>query len=193
MAPVNWRLESGDRFEFNIIPQGERLTEPFEISDNVVIDTGAYSFVRYRIEGGLASKRKLSGQYTWRFGKFYNGTLDQIQITSSWKPSPLVIVELSGERDIGRLPEGRFTTDIVGTRVRLNVSSNLQLNSYVQYDTDSRSLGTNTRLRWSFSPLGELFVVYNHNVRTLDRVTREREWRFDSNQLLVKAQYAFRY
>jgi hypothetical protein len=24
-APVNWRLESGDRFELNVVPVGERL------------------------------------------------------------------------------------------------------------------------------------------------------------------------
>ena len=36
--------------------------------------------------------------------------------------------------------------------------------------------------------LGDLFVIYNHNVRELaDR------WPLDSNQLLVKLQYAFRY
>ena len=59
---------------------------------------------------------------------------------------------------------------------------------YVQYDTDSESIGTNTRLRWTFRPVADLFVVYNHNVRSLpDR------WQLDSNQLLVKLQYAFRF
>ena len=193
IAPINWRLESGDRFEFNVIPQGERLTAPFEIDEGVVIQPGTYSFPRYRLEGGLATKRKFSGTYTWRFGKFYDGILDQLQIVSSWKPSPLVVVELSGEHNIGRLPAGKFTKDLIGTRVRLNVSSNLQLNSYLQFDTDSRSLGSNTRLRWTFNPLGDVFIVYNHNMRTLDPLTGARDWRFDSNQLLVKAQYAFRY
>jgi hypothetical protein len=45
-APVNWRLESGDRIEFNIRPQGENILEPFEISDGVVIPEGEYHFVR---------------------------------------------------------------------------------------------------------------------------------------------------
>jgi hypothetical protein len=58
----------------------------------------------------------------------------------------------------------------------------------VQYDTTTRSVGVNTRLRWTFKPVADLFVVYNHNVR--DRLDR---WRLESNQLLVKLQYAFRY
>ncbi|MBK8058216.1 MAG: hypothetical protein IPK33_10115 [Gemmatimonadetes bacterium] len=76
----------------------------------------------------------------------------------------LFIVELNSTRNVGRLPEGNFTQDLVGTRVRVNVSSNLQLNSYLQYD-NSDSFGANTRLRWTFAPLGDLFVVYNHNLR----------------------------
>ena len=93
----------------------------------------------------------------------------------------------------GRMPEGDFIQDLLGTRVRLNFSSDLQLTSFVQYDSESDSFGTNTRLRWTFNPLGDLFVVYNHNLRTRDPVTLRRELVFGSNQLLVKMQYAFRY
>ena len=41
-APVNVRFESGDRFEFNVQPQGERLAQPFEIAEGVVISPGSY-------------------------------------------------------------------------------------------------------------------------------------------------------
>jgi hypothetical protein len=75
----------------------------------------------------------------------------------------------------------------------VNISPNLSVASYVQYDTDSASVGTNTRLRWTFRPVADLFVVYNHNLRTRNPLTFRRELVFTSNQLLVKAQYAFRY
>jgi uncharacterized protein DUF5916 len=193
MAPINCRLESGDRFEFNFVPTGERLLEPFEVAEGVTIPVGAYHFNRFRLEGGLAAKRRFSAQATWWFGQFYDGRLDQYELTGAWRPSALVIVELSGGRNVGRVSEGRFTQDLVGTRLRVNVSPDLQLSSFVQYDTESESFGTNTRLRWTFHPLGDLFVVYNHNLRTRDRLTLRREMTFASNQLLVKVQYAFRY
>lgn len=75
----------------------------------------------------------------------------------------------------------------MGTRLRVHLSPDLSVASYVQYDTDSRSVGANTRFRWTFLPVADLFVVYNHNVRPVfDR------WQLDSNQLLVKLQYAWR-
>jgi len=49
------------------------------------------------------------------------------------------------------------------------------------------SIGVNTRLRWTFTPVADLFVVYNHNVPSL-----AERWQLESNQLLVKLQYAWR-
>jgi hypothetical protein len=194
IAPVNWRLESGDRFEFNVVPVGERLTEPFEIEDAVEIPTGTYHWLRYRLEAGLASKRRLSGQLTWWFGNFYTGLLDELSLTASWKPSSLFVLELNGTRNVGRLEQGNFTQNVVGTRARLNISPDLQLNTYVQYDNQSNSVGANARVRWTFAPSGDLFMVYNHNLNELkDALNRHLNWQFSSNQLLLKVQYALRY
>ena len=185
-APVNWRFRSGDRVELNANPTGERLIEPFTIS-GVPIPPGRYHWTRYRIEGGTAQKRRLYAQVTWWFGDFYNGDLDQFEWTGAWNPTPLLTVEFSGARNIGNLSTGRFTQTLIGNRLRVNLSPDLSISSYVQYDTDSDTVGTNTRLRWTFRPVADLFVVYNHNVRSmLDR------WQTDSNQLLVKLQYAWR-
>lgn len=193
IAPINCRLESGDRFEFNVVPTGERFVEPFEVASGVTIPAGAYHFNRFRVEGGLAAKRRVSAQATWWFGQFYDGHLNEFELTGSWKPSTLLIVELSGERNVGSVPDGHFVQELIGTRVRVNVSPDLQLNSFLQYDNESESFGTNTRLRWTFDSLGDLFVVYNHNLKTRDPLTRQTDLRFASNQLLVKIQYAFRY
>ena len=186
-APINWRFESGDRVEFNIVPEGERFATPFDL-DGVMIPPGAYQWLRYRLEAGSALKRRFSAQATWRFGGFYNGSLDQFLLVGSWHPSGLVSIDLTGERDLGRLREGHFAETLTGTRLNLNLSTHLQASSFVQYDTSSVSLGTNTRLRWTFTPAGDLFVIYNHNVHDI-----AERWQLDSNQFLVKLQYAFRY
>jgi len=128
-----------------------------------------------------------SCQATWWFGGFYTGTLHQLQLESAWTPSPLVTFLVNAEHNVGRLEQGDFNVTLVGTKVRLNLSPNLQLNSFLQYDTEDRAFGTNTRLRWTFHPRGDLFVIYDHNLREV-----EDRWRHDSNQLLVKLQYTFR-
>ncbi len=187
VGPVNWLLESGDRVEVGLVPLGERLAEPFEIAEGVSVPAGSYDALRYRVEVETAAKRRLALEAEWAFGGFYSGTLDQFELAATWTPSPLVTFLASVEHSVGRLDEGDFDLTLVSAKLRLNLSPDLQFNSFVQYDTEDRSFGSNTRLRWSFDPRGDLFLIYNHNLRQL-----ESSWRKDASQLLVKVQYTFR-
>ncbi|MEM6844328.1 MAG: DUF5916 domain-containing protein [Bacteroidota bacterium] len=186
-APLNWRLESGDRVEANYMPRGERLVEPFEIADGVVIPEGEYHFTRYRLEAELAAKRKLNGQLTWWFGSFYGGWLDELEATLNLNPSSILNFEFIGTHNIGRLPYGNIDQTLLGFRVRFNASPDLQLNSFIQYDTDTRNLGVNARIHWIYHPQGDLFLVFNHN--TYDGLER---WEPISQQVILKARYNFR-
>lgn len=186
-APINWRLESGDRIEINVSPEGERLEEPFEI-DGVALKPGSYHYVRSRLEWEMARKRPVSGQLTWWFGTFYDGWLDQIEAEVQLRPSELIIFDLTATRNMGRLDAGDFDQQLYGIRILANFSSDLQLTSFIQYDDVTREVGINTRLRWTFNPLGELFVVHNYNI--VDELDR---WALDATQLLVKLQYAVRW
>lgn len=185
-APINWRLESGDRFEINFVPEGETLHEPFEISEGVTVESDRYQWTRYRLEFETAAKRRLAGQITWWFGSFYDGTLDQYIAEMAWNPVPLLTFELNSEINSAKLRAGHFDQKLYGTRIRFNFSPDLQLSSFLQYDSESQSFGTNTRLRWAFHPQGDLFVIYNHNLLDI-----QDRWLKESNQLLIKLQYTF--
>ncbi|UOY07052.1 carbohydrate binding family 9 domain-containing protein [Muricauda sp. SCSIO 64092] len=187
-APINWRLESGDRIEANVRPTGENILVPFDISEGVTIPVGEYNFMRYRLEAEFARKRRLSGQATWWFGSFYEGTLDEFELTLNWNPSALLAFEFNGLHNRARLPFGDFDQSLAGLRVRFNVTSNLQLNSYLQYDTDSRVLGLNARIHWIFSSLGDVFLVFNNN--TINNINQP--WELQNRQILLKVRYNFR-
>jgi hypothetical protein len=187
-APINWRLESGDRVEANIVPTGETLVEPFQIADEVVIPEGRYNYMRYRLEAEFAAKRRLNGQATWWFGTFYNGYLDTYELSLNWNPLNILTFEFQGIRNVGRLATGNFDQTLIGTRVRFNITPDLQLNSFVQYDTDSKSIGLNSRLHYIFLPLGDIFIVYNYNTNQ----DLNSEWQLIGNQLIIKARYTFR-
>ncbi len=188
-APIHFLMESGDRFEFNIRPTGERLTAPFEIEDGIIIPTGEYNNIRYRVELETASKRSVSGEATWWFGTFYTGTLSQIELSMSLRFSSNLILDINYEKNIASLREGEFEQDLFGGRIGLNFSSNFQLSSFIQYDNESNSIGSNTRLRWTINPLADLYVVYNHNI---NKITKDR-FQFNSNQFIIKLSYGLWY
>lgn len=186
-APIHFRLESGDRFEFNIKPAGEYLKESFEIAPGVIIPDGGYSWIRSRLELETASKRPVNGQITWWYGGFYDGWLDQIELQLFLRPFGWLIVGLNYERNIARLPYGNFDQSLFGGKLQFNFTSDIQLSSFIQYDNISRSVGANTRLRWTFVPRGDLFIVYNHNMAR----SIEDRFSYQSNQFITKLTYSF--
>ena len=120
-------------------------------------------------------------------GDFYTGKLARLTGRVSWKPSATFSLTLSGTRNSGRLPQSDFLRELVGARVEVNASPDLQLNAFVQYDNESGTVDAHTRLRWTFDPRGDVFLVHNHNLCDLgDR------WLKESNQFLIKVQYAMR-
>ncbi len=178
-------LESGDRFASEITPEGEFLKVPFEISEGVIIDAGAYHFTRYKLATTTASKRAINGSVLYLFGGFYGGWLDQIRLKLNWRLMSFLVLETTYENNIARIPAGNFNKELVSARAALNISSDLNISMLIQYDNDSKSVGSYSRLRWTFAPLGDLFIVYKHNIQP----DLEDRWQQDQNQVMVKLTY----
>ncbi len=162
-APFNAQTESGEHIEANAAPQFERLDEPFEIAAGVEIPPGEYRFTRYRVEAQSSRHRPWRiGSTVW-FGDFYTGSLTQ------WESFATVTafhghlqVEVEAENDDGRLPEGDFIQRLWQLKLAEAITPDFIVSNYVQYDSESRNLGINSRLRWTVRPGNDLYIVWNH-------------------------------
>jgi hypothetical protein len=188
-APFNAEFESGDHLEFNAMPQYERLTEPFEVADGVVIPVGSYRMNRWGVQAESADKRPFVAGLEYSWGDFYTGTRTELQLALKAKPSTHVALSLEFERNDVTLAEGRFRTDVVSVRADYNFSPDVSWANLVQYDNESRILGVQSRFRWILTPGTDLFVVVNRGWfhRELDNRYLPR---FDKGS--VKFQYTFR-
>jgi hypothetical protein len=192
MAPVNVRFESGDRFEFNWDPHGETLLRPFEVAPGVIIPPGSYDFTRWRLEAQTSEHRPLQfGTTTW-FGTFYNGHLTQWEEYLRWtSPKGRIQLDLDMENDFGHLPTGNFVQRLWSVRGAYAWNPNLVLSSFIQYDTASENVGTNTRLRWTIRPGNDLFIVWN---RGWQRIVTDPHVNLvpQSDLVAVKLRWTFR-
>jgi len=164
LAPFNIETSSGEHFEANLAPQYELLTAPFEVVTGVVIPPGRYRFTRYRAEMESSEGRPWRiGSTVW-LGDFYDGRLTQVENFVNWSVfMGHLQLKLDLQNDFGRMPEGNFIQRLWQLQGVFAVSPRFILSSYFQYDTDSSSLGMNTRLRWTFRPGNDLFVVWNRS------------------------------
>jgi hypothetical protein len=62
--------------------------------------------------------------------------------------------------DLG-LPNSDFVSAIWTTRVNYSFTTNMFLDSLIQYDQDRGRLNANVRFNFIHHPLSDLFVVYN--------------------------------
>ena len=168
-APFNMLTESGEHFEWNYIPQFEHLDEPFEISPGVVLPPASYRWTRYRAEANTATKRAWVVDAAIWWGGFYDGTRRQLTLGLTLKPNAHLAFALATERNDIVLREGSFDTQLLTLRADYNLSPNVSWANLVQYDSESRVAGVQSRFRWILKPGNDLFFVVNRGwYRTLD-------------------------
>ncbi len=188
-APFNAEFESGDRVEFNAMPQYERLTEPFEIAEGVLIPAGEYTMHRWGVQAETADKRPVVFRAECSWGGFYSGTRRDVELGAVFKPSRHVLASIEYERNDVALPEGAFATSVVAIRADYNFSPNVSWANLVQYDSESRLLGAQSRFRWIIRPGSDLFLVLN---RGWERRESDNRYIPSYDKGSVKLQYTFR-
>jgi hypothetical protein len=192
-TPVNVQMETGDRFAFTWIPWLEQLPVPFEIAGGITLPVGRYRFDRLSGELETSPNRRVQFGNTSGFGTFYGGTLYQqqnyLRYTSrqgGWQAGVTI------EQNFGRLPQGHFVQRLWQFNTTYALNSYVSLSSFLQYDTESHNVGNNMRLRWTFRPGNDLFVVWNRGWKRLILSPTERDLTPDTELLAVKLRWTFR-
>ena len=188
ISPLNFRTEAGDQFQVGIEPQFERLPEPFEIDDGIVLLPGTYRWTRYNVQAETANKRPWVVNVEAGWGAFYDGTMRQVQVGIDLKPSIHFAFGLETERNEVSLPGGDFSTTVFALKGDYNFSPNLSWANLLQYDSESREVGVQSRLRWILKPGNDLFLVFNRGwYRDFSG-----DYRRTFEKAAVKLQYTFR-
>ena len=183
-------FENGDRFRFIYTRIYEYLPEPFKIAPDVVLPTGGYDFEAALARFTFGQQRPLSGSVLVEHGTFYSGRKTALTVTRGrLAVTPRFAVEPSYSFNRVDLREGEFITHLVGSRVIYTLSPRMFTSALLQYDSVSRAVSANVRLRWEYQPGSELFVVYNEQRDTL----RRRYPELESRAFIVKFNRLFRF
>ncbi len=166
---LDWQVirietHSQDGIGFTVQPQYERLEEDFEISDGIILPAGEeYSVTRYRIGFNTANRRVIAARGSYEWGGFFSGTRREVNFNLNVRPRNGVRVQLEGEWNDVDLAEGRFTAEVYRLITDTQFNPWIYVVSNLQFDTVSKVLGWQARLRWTLKPGSDLFFVYMHN------------------------------
>jgi hypothetical protein len=161
-------FQNGDRLSTQYNHSFEYLPRPFAIAAGVTLPVADYAFDDVQASFTFTQQRRLSGTLAVQAGAFYNGTIRSVAFTGGrFEFSRQFSIEPSTTFNWVALPAGDFTTRLVGSRITFTMTPRMFASALVQYNSAGRSLGTNVRFRWEYTPGSEVFLVYNDQRDTL--------------------------
>ncbi|HEX9653830.1 MAG TPA: hypothetical protein VGA99_08970, partial [bacterium] len=122
---------------------------------------------RYNVGSALFSSdhsRKFSGSLQVGGGTFYSGTFFGVRIENYWKPTSKLRFDVNWAWNRLDLPNGEFTTSILGARINYSFSPNLFTKAYIQWNDFDKQIISNILLRYIYSPGSDFYLVYNEEL-----------------------------
>jgi len=154
-------FQNADRVSLSLTDQFEFLPAPFRVG-GVLLPVGSYDFATWKVNYNMGQQRRVSANLTAELGTFYNGSKTTLSIARGRLPlGSRVSIEPTYSINRVSLDQGRFTTHLAGSRVTYTMTPLMFASALVQYNSGTRSVSTNARLRWEYRPGSELFLVYN--------------------------------
>jgi len=181
-TPALDELSAGFTFQRDVVD------EPFEIYPGVVVPVGNYSYGLFQGRITTSAARPISVGFRLRLGDYYSGTRSDYRGEFNWRPSRFFTLSTAYEVREIQLREGDFEVNIASARVNLAFTPDLTWSTVAQYDNISKQVGLNSRLRWTWRPGNDLFLIVNQG------------WEYDdgrfmrsSSEVILKAAATFRF
>ncbi len=168
------------------------LDEGFELSDEVEVPAGRYTF--YDITAfGSSPNRLYRLQANANAGTFYDGWRVSVGLEPVWNLNRFL--ELSGAYEFNRVRfadrDQQLDANILRIRARASMNTQLSANVFAQYNSGADAVILNLRIRYNFREGNDLYIVYNEGLNT-DRLTQSPiPPRSESRTFLVKYAHTF--
>jgi hypothetical protein len=183
------RFETGEEVGVDVLRDFDRASQPFRVAD-VEIPIGDYTYSSAKLYTRTNSSRRLYAEANAGKGTYYGGNSTFFGGLVAYKFAPQFTTTLKLDRNQFDLPlpGGNFATTLVSLNVFAATARKLYSNSLIQYDSVSRDLVANIRIRLLYRPGSDLYFVVTRGHRLDDRVT-PRPPEFDRLAVVTKLTY----
>jgi hypothetical protein len=150
-----------DRISLRYSYYGDLLEDPFEMITGITIPAGRYRYTYVRPSFYSSETRPVSVGFGYRYGDYYTGQRTDYDTVLDWRPSRYATLGLGYDLQQIRLPEGDADVRVAGTHLNLSLNPDVSWNTRLQYDNQTEDLGLNSRVRWTYRPGSDIYLVAN--------------------------------
>ncbi|MFT7678778.1 MAG: hypothetical protein ACI8QC_002775 [Planctomycetota bacterium] len=194
LRPGRLTFASNDRLEYEIHHIHETLDDGFELGNQNVpgprVRPGEFDMLRHFIEYEAATSRRVLGEVELEYGDYYGGTLRRLSVRPVIVPGRSFTFS-GGYTDVeARLDTGTYHTQLISADFKVTAGPDLVWKNLLQYDTESKQLGFQTRMRWILTPGQDLFLV---GLFGWEKAAHERSFQSESQEVAFKLTYTLRF
>ena len=163
----HFQFENGAFFQlpgFNFT--GEGLERPFAIREDIVIPSGTYHNVDWEFRANTNRGAPLSLSVGWELGGFYSGTRFGPNATLAYRYGDKLSASFITNYFDVRLDEGSFRTAVLRFNASYSFTPRVYLQANVQYNDDTKDVGSNVRFAWLDTAGTGLYIVWNDTSHT---------------------------
>lgn len=192
---AKWTIQSWANFTTDLRATRwvENLTEAFELSDDIDIPLGDYTYSEVELKTTTWETKAATAINSLILGKFFDGDRFTLNTTPKWNVSK--VVEVGGTYQFDHINfESRqqtFNAHTIRVKLGLTFSRVFSLSSFVQYSSDADFALGNFRFRYNPREGNDFFLVFNEGLHT-DRFAKNPiPPRLGGRTILLKYSYTF--
>jgi len=162
------QFQNRGNINFSVNENFDRLVNTFFIRSrrqghpsDLPIAAGDYQYREYSTRFSTGQSRKISGNGNISVGEFWDGHRKSFNGGLGWRLDGHLNIEADYSRNQVNLPNGSFTTTLIGSRFLYGFTPRLFLNAFFQYNADTHQVSSNIRFNFIHHPLSDLYLVYN--------------------------------
>ena len=165
-----WTIEakSGSILTLTAKALREDLSDPFRLSDDAGVPAGPYSFYDLSASYTMSRTALVRWVASGAVGSFYDGSRLSLGLAPGWSVSRHLELTANYKYDRIRFADRgeRFDAHTAGLRVETALTSTLSAAAFLQYNSATRKIISNFRLRFNPREGNDLYVVYNEQSNT---------------------------
>ncbi|MFD2099440.1 carbohydrate binding family 9 domain-containing protein [Flagellimonas iocasae] len=129
------------------------------------IPVGNYDFTRFDVQYRSDERKTFVWNTLAGYGSFYNGTRLGAMVQGSFRFRPWGTFGLTYDYNDIRLADGYGSKNLHLVRFNGNISfsNKLFFTNVLQYTSRNDNFSAFSRLQWRYSPMSDIFLIYNEN------------------------------
>jgi hypothetical protein len=168
--PLGFILKSGEKFEWNLLQFYDRLDQPFDLTDSVIIPKGKYWMHRNEFQLETYSARPVWAGINYSWGTFYTGRIKKLETKMGITINNHLYFETVYANNSVKLPQGNVTTNELAQFIKYAFTTKLDLSLFLQWNSLDEVLFGNFRLHWIPKIGTDFYFVYNRGYEQIKQV-----------------------